>query len=162
VSVPGSAQRGLPSPLADGVPSSDRLGRYGEALLAVDSITRYSSGGSAIAALPNVNMDSARTSIALVHFGALTLAAESGAVRRLARCQLRGAIPVAFEEYLIVFGDVKASNFQTLGGTALQRQVVHLPPAILGPGHALTLHVWHPGNAATPASWEFELGWGER
>ena len=50
-----------------------------EALVAVDSITRYSSGGSALTAR-NVNMDSAVAAVGVAHFGALTLAAESGNV----------------------------------------------------------------------------------
>lgn len=132
-----------------------------ELIVAVDNQTRYSSGGSQLTPA-NVNMMSAQSTIALCHFGALVFVAESGSVRRIARAQLRAAIPVQFEEYLIVFLDPQSSNFQTLGGTTAQRQVVHVPPAVLGPGHALTVHVWHPGNAATPASWEVEMGWLER
>jgi hypothetical protein len=137
-----------------------------EALIAIDTGTvRYSSGGSQITALHNANMDSPRTSIAVVHFGALTLAAETANVRRLSRLQLRAAIPVQFEEYLILFGRAAdGGGFNTLGGATAQRQVVDAGPVVLGPNsnHSAIVHLWHPGNAVTAASWEFELAWYER
>lgn len=133
-----------------------------EGLIAIDTITRYASGGSAITPV-NVNSDSSTSTKAVVHFGALTLAAEGGGIRRLCRFQLRTAIMVAFEEWIITFGrPADAGAFNTLSGSAAQRMVVDVGPVVIGPTHALTFHLWNTANAATPPSWEFEAGWFER
>lgn len=132
-----------------------------ELLISLDDSTRYSSGGSSITALPNANMHSTDTSNAVVHFGALTLSAETANVRRIARAQLRAAIPVVFEEYVIRFAQPEPVA-GTMAGTTALRSVIPVGPAMLGPGHSLQVHLWHPSNATTAASWEFELGWWER
>lgn len=131
-----------------------------EALVSVDNITRYSSGGSSIATLANRNMDDATASEAVVHFGALTLAAESGSVRRVSRFQLRTAIMVAFEEWVIRFGTGEGDG-AVLAGTA-PSVIKNLPAVVLGQGDSMQVHLWNPGNAVTAPSWEFELCWLER
>jgi hypothetical protein len=131
-----------------------------ELLISIDSATRYSSGGSSLTA-KNVAMGSSTASAATVKFGALTLAAETGNVRRICRAELRSAIPVAFEEYVIDFGKLQPLP-ATLGGTTAQRNVTNAPPAVLEANHSLQVHLWHPSNAATAASWEVEVGWWER
>lgn len=131
-----------------------------ELLIALDDIVRFSSGGSTLTPR-NVNMDEAVASVATVNFGQLTLAAEGGNVRRVSRAQIRTAIPVAFEEVLIAFG-IGGETPQTLGGTTALRLVVPVGPCIIGPGDDFILHVWHPGNATTGASWEAEVAWWER
>lgn len=144
------------------VPAS---GVRSEGLIAVDSITRYSSGGSAITNLRNPVMNNPEVSSAVVHFGALTFAAESANVRRVERFQLRSVIPVAFEELLIQFaGQLYGYDTATgtLGGTVALRCPVTVAPVVLYPGHSMTVHLWHPSNAATPASWEFTLAYREK
>lgn len=132
-----------------------------EALVAIDNIQRYSSGGSLLTAV-NPNMDSSLAGVGVPRFGALVFAAESGSVRRLSRFQLRTAIMVQYEEWLITFGSEQGAGTTTLSGTAAQRNIVDAGPAVVGPGHTLTLHLWNPANAATPPSWEVEVGWWER
>lgn len=131
-----------------------------ELAITVDDITRYSSGGSAITVTKGPNMAVTDTTAGIVHFGALTLAAAGANVRLVSRSQLRAAIPVAFEEYLIDFTGLGTTG--TLGGTAPVRNIYSAPPVILGSGQSMQVHVWHPSNAATAASWEFELGYYER
>lgn len=110
--------------------------------LVVDSIVRYSSGGAVVAGInPNLLSVVTAASRATVHFGALVLAAESAGVRRTIRGQLSAAALTQFAEYLIRFDEAEAGR----------------GPAILRPGQNATLHLWHPGNAVTPASWEFVL-----
>lgn len=129
-----------------------------EFAITIDDITRYASGGSAITPV-NPNMDSATAPSAVVHFGALVLAAAGSNVRLVSRGQLRSSIPVAFEEYVIDFRGTAHSE-GTLGGATAVRNVSVVPPVVLGPGQSMQLHVWHPANAATAASWEFEVtGW---
>jgi len=133
-----------------------------EAVLAVDNTNRFSAGGSTLTAV-NANMDVATSSIATVRFGALTLTAESGSVRRLSRFQLRTAIMVQFEEFIISFGRPTLGGFNTLSGTNGQRMMVDAGPVVIGPGnHSLIVHLWNPGNATTAPSWEVEAGWWER
>lgn len=131
-----------------------------ECLISVDNITRYSSGGSAIAALPNRNMDDVSASEAVLHFGALTLAAESGSVRRISRAQLRTAIHVQFEEWVLRFGTGEGDG-AVLAGTA-PSVIKNFPAIVLGQGDSMQVHLWHPSNAVTAPSWEFELSWVER
>lgn len=131
-----------------------------EGLVAIDSGTdRYTSGGSVLSAV-NADMSDTTASSALVRAGALVMAAESSLVRRAARFQLRTAIMVQFEEWLITFGD-DAHIFNTLSGTAAQRQVVDVGSHVVGPSQDLVFHLWNPGNAATPPSWEVEVAWTE-
>jgi hypothetical protein len=131
-----------------------------ELLLAIDSILRYSSGGSTLTPR-NARMGSDGASQADVKVGALVLAAESGNVRRLSRAQLRAAIPVAFEEFLIKFGSIDHTE-STLGGATAVRGMVNVGPVVIEPGHSMAVHVWHPSNAVTGASWEVEVAWYER
>ena len=132
-----------------------------EGLIAIDSSSRYSSGGSSLTPV-NPNMASAATTSAVCRFGALTLGAESGNVRRVSRFQLRTAIAVVYEEWLFTFGRLDMGGFNTLSGTNGQRQQVDCGPVIIGPSNDLIVHLWHPGNSATAATWEFEAGWYER
>lgn len=130
-----------------------------ELLVATDSITRYSSGGSAITGIFNVHGGQGNDSAAVLHFGAVVLAAESAA-RRLERLQLRSVIPVAFEDFLLKFSH-ETQVVGLLGGTSALAVERTIAPVVLAPNHSLVLHVWHPGNATTPASWEFTAGWWE-
>lgn len=132
-----------------------------ECLISVDSITRYSSGGSAITPLANRNMGDATASEAVVHFGALTLAAESGAVRRISRFQLRAAIMVQFEEWAIRFGAGEGDP-QTIGGATALAISKNVPAIALGQGHSMQVHLWNPANVTTAPSWELELCYLER
>lgn len=133
----------------------------GELLAAVDLVARYASGGTALAA-KNVNSGDAAASIATVRFGDLTLNAEGANVRRLARAQTRAAIPVANEEYFLSFGAPVGGGALVLNGANAQRNIVDLPPMVVGPGHEGIIHAWWPGNATTAGIWEVEAGWWER
>ena len=127
-----------------------------EMLVALDDIVRYASGGSLLT-VRNVNMDDVTPSIAEVRFGALTLAAEGANVRRVSRAQLRTAIPVAFEEFLLTFAGFDRSGAGSIAGATGLRVAVPVGPVIIGPGDSLVLHLWHPGNVTTAASWEVEV-----
>lgn len=93
----------------------------------------------------------------IVNFGALTLAAESAAVRRVERFQLRSAAPVQHEEYVINFAGAPygyRSATGLLGGATALRSTVTVAPVVLVPPQTMMLHVWAPGNVTTPAAWE--------
>lgn len=132
-----------------------------EGLISIDNITRYASGGSAITPLVNRNMDDLQVSEGILHFGALTLAAESASIRRVSRFQLRGAIMVQFEEWVLRFGSGD-SDPQSLGGATALRTTVNVPAVGLGQGDSMAIHLWNTGNVTTAPSWEFEFAWVER
>lgn len=132
-----------------------------EGLVALDSGSdRYSGSGGSTLSPVNADMSDTTASSALVRAGALVMNAESSLVRRASRFQMRTALMVQFEEWLITFGD-DAHVFNTLSGTAGQRQVVDVGSHVVGPGQDLLLHIWNPGNAATPPQWEVEVAWSE-
>lgn len=132
-----------------------------EMLLALDQILRYSSGGSTLTAV-NSRSGADEACAADLKFGALVLAAEGGNVRRISRGQIRAAIPVAFEEFVIRFGSSGDHTEGTLGGATAVARFINVGPAVIEPGHSLSLHMWHPSNAVTGASWEVELGMFQR
>lgn len=131
-----------------------------ELLVAVDNTTRWSSGGSTLTST-NRSMASSAASVAVVRTGALVLAAESGSVRRLSRAQVGTTIPVAFEETFIRFGG-ETSASGSIGAATGLRKGIPVGPAVIGNGHDLIVHLWHPGNAVTAGTWEVEAGWWER
>lgn len=127
----------------------------GELFVKVDSAGR-TSGGTQCPPV-NPNFDSAAASVSDVWAGAITTAARASA-RLVARAKLRAAIPVAGDEWNFVFGSQEHSTAQVLNGTNSQRMPIGLAPVVLAPQSFALLQLWFPGNAATPASFEFELG----
>ena len=131
----------------------------GDMFIKLDS-AGFSSGGSAITPV-NPNYDSTTASVADVRAGALTTAARVAA-RLVVRARLRTAIPVVGDEWDFVFGAYEHSTAQVFNGTNPQRMPIGLPPIIIAPQSFALLQLWFPGNAVTPASFEFELGMVER
>lgn len=144
------------------VPAS---GTRSEARLALDTgVTRVSSGGTALTAKNRDMSSGVTTSNAVVTFGAVVTAAATAGVRYVSRFQLSTVIAVAFEEWMIKFGEPGGGQGAgSYGGTtATGRQiVVDAGPVVIGPGQEMILHTWHPSNAATPPSWEVEVCWEE-
>jgi hypothetical protein len=120
--------------------------------------TRYTSGATALATPKNRDGTSSATSTATTRFGALVTAAATANVRTHVRCQLKNSIVIAFEEILIVFD--KDSNASSQSVTGL-RQVVDVGPMVIGRNSEMIVHLYHPGNAATPPEWEVEMVWTE-
>src|SRR5207248_2749105 len=131
--------------------------------LRMDNLNRYSSGGSVITPV-NVNPSSSRNQpAALVYFGAIVpTALPSANARLVGNGTLDSAIPVIGDQYLLKFGNAAVSMDQLSGGTLAKNMTVNAPPIIVAPGWCLALDMWGTSNAATPASWEFELGHAER
>lgn len=127
-----------------------------ELAIALDfGATRRTGGGTAITPVnPNGDVAGA-VADAVLHFGDITLSGETANVRKVARAQLRAAIPVVGEELLLQFGaDVHQEG--TLGGATGVGRVVNLGPLIIPPQAEAALHLWHPSNAATAATYEFD------
>lgn len=131
-----------------------------DAVIVTDAIGRYASGGSAITPV-NANQEVSNTTGAVVHFGTLVLNAAGGGNRQVARQQLFGAIPVVQSQYVLNFG-LTPLHVGAMNGGGVQRVVTHAPPVIIPPQFGMFVQPWYPGNAATGASWEFELVYLER
>jgi hypothetical protein len=118
----------------------------------LDTITRYSSGGSALT-IVNANSDIANTTIGVAHAGAITAVAAS-APRNIGMAGLSTAIPVIGETYTIAFGHENGASHTTKGA--------NFEPVVLGPSnHTLLIYLWFPGQTAS-GTCEVETSWMER
>jgi hypothetical protein len=122
-----------------------------EGAILIDGISRWSSGGTALA-IANVNMDDTTTSLAVAYGGAITALAASGSVRWLHRFTLSAAISLAGETFLIVCKPTAV--------TATQKGAC-VGPVVIGPTQSLLLYLWSPSQSATPTG-EVNLNWWER
>lgn len=129
----------------------------------VDRYSRYTSGGSLIAPV-NVNMDAAASGIAgnnaIINFGALVTTAPTQAARLVGRNAIRSAIPVVGDVYIFSFGDIERNiSGVTPGVATAMGRTMPCVPIIIGAQQNYSLQIWAPGNAVTPASFEFEIGY---
>lgn len=129
--------------------------------LRLDSVLRFSSGGSAITPV-NVNYSSSKAPKGQMFFGAIVpLALPSSNARLVANGLVNSVIPVTLDQWLFTFGNASPSMDQLNGGASAKNIVINVPPVIIPPGCSLSLDMWGTANAAAP-SWEFECGWVER
>lgn len=128
-----------------------------QAVMRLDNVNRYTSGGSAIVSV-NVNMDfGASDPITQVYFGAIVAPAIGPSIRLVYREQIRNAIPIVGDEWTFVFGSAEMARSAQPAAT-LDRQVFAAPPVVLGPQQTWLLNMFGAANAGAPA-WEFELGY---
>jgi hypothetical protein len=76
-----------------------------------------------------------------------------------------GGIPVVNDEIILKFGSTETGAYPGLTAaqaTASGRKVSIFPPVCLAPGQQIMIVPWFASNAATGASFEFELGHVER
>jgi len=141
--------------------------------LVIDSVNRYTSGGTALTP-KNVNMESNNSSVAVVNFGALTTTAAAAARslvgQRLFRVPVSAtALSLAnYDTWNINFGGVENTPpiFAPASATVqanINNALYTAPPAVIGPGQTLLLHLWLVANAGqTAGNFLPELGWWER
>lgn len=139
-------------------------------MIVTDTGDRYTSGGSDLAAnIVSPNQDvAAKSSIAKVRFGALVVAAATGAARMI--CGLRILRPAVSATVPDVVGETKYLNFGAVEGTlngsitvaSANNIPIALPPVIIGPQQCAL--IYHVLNGTTPGAASFapELGWFER
>lgn len=134
------------------VPTSATQWRYA---LRLDSVARYSSGGSQLTPV-SPNPLSTQASKAQVYFGAIVPAALPSTVSRLvASGMVSAAIPTAADYHTWMFGP----STQTHAGSA--PFIMTVPAIAIPPGWSLSLELWGASNAAA-ASFEVELVFAER
>jgi len=132
-------------------------------VLAMDSITRYSSGGTQITAFPTTSPFLAGPVPQITMYaGALTAAAAGSGVKYISRFCMFGAIEVTMSENVIAFRrPMGESNIN--GGTTAVRNVTSVGPCVLAPSggagyNTLVLHDYRPSNASTAPTYELEVG----
>lgn len=124
----------------------------------LDSIARYTSGGTALVAR-KPNMDSAGVGIASIVTGAITAAAASTGERISSNGVLRQGLGAAGDEFNYVFGANPQFCLTPLT-TVIAKHVMDCAPIIIGPGQCALLHEY--GAAQTTAvTTEIELGYWE-
>lgn len=141
--------------------------------LVVDTTNRYTSGGTALTP-KNVNMESNNSSVAVINFGALVTtaaqAARSIVGQRLFRVPVSAtALSLAnYDTWQINFGGVENNPpiFAPASATVqanINNALYTAPPAVIGPGQTLLLHMWTIVNSA-PVGGTFlpEVAWWER
>jgi hypothetical protein len=120
---------------------------------------RYTSGGSLIAPV-NANGDISTASNLLLRAGAITAVAGVGS-RFVARGRFRGVVPTIYDEYVVTFGACEGGSGHSAAASA-GRVVSQAPPVVIGAGQNFALNLFGTSNAATPAQFEFEIGYWER
>jgi len=127
-------------------------------VIQIDNAIRYSSGGAA-ATIVNCNSGTANSTGAVIHFGALTLAAAS-ASRKLnpGAMIIKAAAPAANDVYLFNFGAV--DTVANAPGTTV---AIPCGPVLLpaGANHTFILHLISAGQSVAPTGF-VEIGYIER
>lgn len=141
------------------VPASATIWGYVATLDFSTWAARYTSGGSAITPV-NVNGDISVPSVAAIQVGAITAVAGASS-RKVSRGTLRGVIPTINDVEVIQFGSHEGGGSMATAA-ASGRMVETAPPVIVGPGQNFALNLFGAGNSATPAQFEFEIGYWER
>lgn len=129
--------------------------------VALDNTNRYTSGGTDITAnIVNTNGNVGNKSIAQVVAGNITAAAATGNVRNVVGNRyLKGAIPVAGDEYTLKFGGVDAPSAIQI--STISKVEINVPKIVVPPGWTALVHIWLPSQSAA-SSYAPELGWVER
>jgi len=141
--------------------------------LVLDSVNRYSSGGTALTP-KNTNQESTNASVAVINFGAVTTTAASAARsiigQRLFRVPVSAtALSLAnYDTWNINFGGIENSPpiFAPASATLqanINNALYAAPPVVIGPGQTLVLHMWLIANSGhTAGNFLPEIGWYER
>jgi hypothetical protein len=140
-----------------------------EAAIEIDTTNRYSSGGTALAVANATTETNQASVVSQCKYAAVTATAAGGSRKWLWHALIRKAAAPVW-----IVGDTIHFNFGEVGegslvsaalisstdanGTAFARPV---PPAVIGPGGSLLLHIANVANATTAPSILVEAGWHE-
>jgi hypothetical protein len=125
--------------------------------IALDAGNRYTSGGTALT--PIKTNSAGPGSVAQIYAGNITAGAASGYVRYpVGNRYMKGAIPVAGDQYTLAFGSVDAPATFAISTILFSTQPV--PPVVINPGETALIHIWLPSQSGA-SSYAPELGWWE-
>jgi hypothetical protein len=133
--------------------------------LILDTINRYTSGGTTLSGATGANSaksDASDTPVCTVYGGALTTAAAS-APRQMGRgtsiTRAAATAHIVGDEVLFTFGAVGNAGYGVLAATA-GRYVVPFGQVAIAPGHSAVLHYWSAAQTGAPQA-EYEVAWME-
>lgn len=139
-----------------------------EAAAEVDTINRYSSGGTALVVYKANPSTSAPASLATVKTGDITCVA-AGANRQHVGQQLvkKCAAPVIVvdETFIFTFGNLNQTQAAVTAGPIATTMIggsYPFPAAAVPPGGSFLFKLAHVANATTPPQYDFEIAWVER
>jgi hypothetical protein len=130
----------------------------------VDNINRYTSGGTALGAGVNVNMNAASNSGAVINCGAITATAASANARTIVPG--RNIRPGVSSTVANVAGDMNLLNFGSVEGATGSIVIANanimpqaLPPIMLPPGSTALISIWYAiSTAPSAATYAPEIG----
>lgn len=118
---------------------------------------KLSTAGTALGTPQNVNTGSNTASLVQGFAGVNVAAAANGTIRRVGDGEVVGAVEVAFDEWIFVFGEYPAKSL--IGTTTLvSARTIPMPPVILAPGWWFTLGFWGASQAASADTYGWEIG----
>lgn len=122
---------------------------------------KLSTIGTAIGTPVNVNTGSNVVSRLQGWAGVNIAASANATLRRVGDGQVAGAVEVAFDEWIFVFGEYPAKSL--IGTTTLvSSRMIPMAPIVLAPGWWFTLGVWGASQAAAADTFGWEIGYVER
>jgi len=127
----------------------------------VDSIARYSSGGTTITPV-NTYIGSDQTTLSRVYAGALTASAAGSGERLIAAGIARNGVGLAGDYFHFDFtGGHTGGNFLNPATTVGLTTIIPMPEVAL-PANASFLLNWWGASLSTAAAWEFNIKFRER
>lgn len=131
-------------------------------LLTDNLLVKLTTLGTAIGT-PQCTNTLAGTSSRLVGYGGVNIAAaQTASGRRVGAGAVENGLPVAFDNFLFVFGEPVWTGAMVGTQTLVKTIVVPCAPVILAPQWWFTLGLWGASSAASAATLAFEIGFSER
>jgi hypothetical protein len=126
-----------------------------------DFSNRFSSGGTSITTINNMNTLSTRASGAVIYQGAVVLSAAGASRRLLGNYCFRGTIDIIEDDYQFVWGSGDGTGPNASRPATVMDASRVLPPVVIGPGHCMALHQWAASQSTGP-TFEMVFTWIER
>lgn len=135
-----------------------------QAAVKTSSVTRLNTAGTLTTITPvSPNQDSSASANSRLYVpaGAVATIPADSAGRLIGRAQLKGGPTLLLDEYNINFGfdDMPSSGAYL---TTVSSYQTRMGPVVLGPQQWAVIHLWLPGGATNPFTFEFEVGVRER
>lgn len=129
--------------------------------ITLDRGNRYTSGGTDLT--PNIRgvaQTASRTSVLRAYAGNITASAATSNARTIVGNRyMKGAIPVAGDQYSVRFGNTDTPDMLSISTILFSQNNVQ--PIILGADESMLVHLWLPSQSAA-SSYAPEFSWWER
>ena len=123
---------------------------------------KLTTTGTSMGTPVNTNSNSGVLSGLALIAGVSVAAATSPLGRIVHTGQVTGSIPIAFDEWILHFGQPVYGGDMVGTQSLVKRIAVPLPPVIIPPQYWYTLGFWGASWAASAQTYQSEVGWIER